>query len=171
MLSGTMRLDNCTVSGNAAVAGGSSIQGGGIFNDVLTISLTHSTSTTNEGGGVFNSGDGSVALKNTILAGNTVTFDLFNSQSRPINSEGFNLIGSTNGPIVPGPSDQFTNGAALKLGPLQNNGGPTLTHALLCGSPAIDAGDNTSAPPTDQRGFPRIVGGTIDIGSYEYSNS
>src|SRR5207244_5630170 len=99
-----------------------SMQGGGIFNDVLTITLTHSTITTNEGGGVFSSGDGLVDIKNTILAGNTITFDLFNSQTRPINSEGFNLIGSTNGPIVPGPSDQFTNGAALKLGPLQNNG-------------------------------------------------
>jgi hypothetical protein len=53
------------------------------------------------------------------------------------------------------------------LGPLQNNGGPTQTMALLIGSPAINAGDNTGAPDTDQRGFPRIVGGTIDIGAVE----
>jgi hypothetical protein len=39
--------------------------------------------------------------------------------------------------------------------------------ALLAGSPAIDAGDNTGAPATDQRGFPRIVGGAIDIGAFE----
>jgi hypothetical protein len=53
------------------------------------------------------------------------------------------------------------------LGPLQDNGGPTQTMALLSGSPAIDAGDNTGAPDTDQRGFARIVGGTIDIGAFE----
>src|SRR5439155_18199838 len=67
------------------------------------------------------------------------------------------LVGSAAGPIDP------------KLGPLQNNGGPTLTMALLPGSPAIDAGDNTNAPPYDQRGpgFPRIVNGKIDIGAFE----
>ena len=55
------------------------------------------------------------------------------------------------------------------LGPLQDNGGPTFTHALLTGSPAIDAGDNTDAPLFDQRGpgFPRIVNGIIDIGAFE----
>jgi hypothetical protein len=51
--------------------------------------------------------------------------------------------------------------------PLGWYGGPTQTHALAEDSPAINAGDNTNAPPTDQRGQPRIVGGTIDIGSYE----
>ncbi len=59
------------------------------------------------------------------------------------------------------------------LGPLADNGGPTLTHALLPGSPAIDAGDNTDAPEWDQRGpgFPRIVNGTIDIGAFEVQNT
>ena len=64
------------------------------------------------------------------------------------------MIGTTNGPITPGTNVQFNlTGAALRLGPLQDNGGPTFTHALLCGSPALDAGDNTDAPATDQRGF------------------
>ena len=58
----------------------------------------------------------------------------------------------------------------LRLGPLQDNGGPTFTHQLLCGSIAINAGNNADAPPTDQRGFPRIMGGTIDIGAYESGN-
>ena len=56
------------------------------------------------------------------------------------------------------------------LGPLQDNGGPTQTMALLPGSPAIDAGDNASSPgPNDQRGngFARIVDGTTDIGAFE----
>lgn len=60
------------------------------------------------------------------------------------------------------------------LGPLQNNGGPTLTQALLDGSPAIDTGTRTECPATDQRGYARPVDGDgdgiaeCDIGTYEY---
>jgi hypothetical protein len=57
------------------------------------------------------------------------------------------------------------------LGALQDNGGPTLTHALDPSSPAIDAGDNSGAPSTDQRGENRIYNDTVDIGSYEYQGS
>src|SRR5207247_6231808 len=57
------------------------------------------------------------------------------------------------------------------LGPLQNNGGPTFTHALLTGSPAINAGNPAFTPPPvyDQRGpgFPRVLNCRIDIGSFE----
>jgi hypothetical protein len=53
------------------------------------------------------------------------------------------------------------------LGPLADNGGPTWTMALLPGSPAIDAADTASAPPTDQRGFPRPYRGLADLGAYE----
>jgi len=89
-------------------------------------------------------------------------------QASDIHSDGFNLFGFLNISIAAGPGDRFNlTGSALRLGPLQDNGGPTFTHALLCGSPAINGGDNTGAPATDQRGFSRIVGGIIDIGSYE----
>jgi len=54
------------------------------------------------------------------------------------------------------------------VGPLANNGGPTLTMALLPGSPAIDAADPAAAPATDQRGVPRPVGPAPDIGAFEY---
>jgi hypothetical protein len=57
-----------------------------------------------------------------------------------------------------------------KLGPLADNGGPTLTMALLPGSPAIDAGNTSLAPPTDQRGFPRPAGLAADIGAFEYGS-
>ena len=55
------------------------------------------------------------------------------------------------------------------LGPLAYNGGTTRTHALLAGSPAIDAGSNPLGLTTDQRGagFPRVVGGASDMGAYE----
>src|SRR5207237_9727988 len=100
------------------------------------------------------------------------TVALFNDEFAETDSYGFNLIGSISGPIIPGAGDQFNiTDAALKLGPLQNNGGPTFTHAPLCGSPAIDAGDNTDAPATDQRGFARIFRGVIDIGAGEDSNT
>src|SRR5207249_7364866 len=66
-----------------------------------------------------------------------------------------NQVGSASSPIDP------------LLGPLQNNGGPTQTMALLPGSPALDAGDNTAAPPFDQRGLSRVVAGRIDIGAFE----
>jgi hypothetical protein len=68
-----------------------------------------------------------------------------------------------------GPGDQINTDPLL--GPLQNNGGPTFTHALLPGSPAIDAGDPNFTPPplNDQRGcsFDRVFNGRIDIGSFE----
>jgi hypothetical protein len=65
-------------------------------------------------------------------------------------------------------------GTDRRLGPLHDNGGPTFTHALLFGSPAIDAGDNSACPATDQRGFVRPMDGdddgtaTCDIGAFEH---
>jgi hypothetical protein len=85
---------------------------------------------------------------------------------------GHNLIGNGSGSSGFDPTDLVgtaSNPIDPLLGPLADNGGPTLTMALLPGSPAIDAGDNTDAPMWDQRGpgFRRIVNGTIDIGAYE----
>lgn len=183
---GTMILENSTISGNTATGTtnglpGDITTGGGIWNGVGSLTINHTTIAANSvpalagglsglGGGLFDA-EGIVAIKNTIVAANTPA-DLAVGTSADIESGGFNLFGSTNAPIAVGTSDQFNITAAmLKIGPLQNNGGPTFTHALLCGSPAINAGDNAGAPPTDQRGFPRIVGGTIDIGSFEFSDT
>jgi hypothetical protein len=62
------------------------------------------------------------------------------------------------------------NNTSALLGPLADNGGPTLTMALLPGSPAIDAGDTGVMPTTDQRGFPRPAGVGADIGAYEFGS-
>ena len=68
---------------------------------------------------------------------------------------------------TPGGVDSFPD---PMLGPLTNNGGPTLTMALLPGSPAIDAGTTSLAPAADQRGFPRPAGLAADIGAFEYGS-
>jgi hypothetical protein len=93
----------------------------------------------------------------------------------PITSIGYNLDSDGTCDLTSG-GDKSNNHDA-KLGPLQDNGGPTLTHALLFGSPAIDAGDpNGCTDPsgnlltTDQRGFPRPYNGQCDMGAYEYSS-
>ena len=86
-----------------------------------------------------------------------------------ISSLGYNLSSDDGGGYLTGPGDQINTDPLL--GPLQDNGGPTFTHALLPGSPAIDAGDPGFTPPplNDQRGchFDRVFNGRIDIGSFE----
>ena len=100
-------------------------------------------------------------LLNTLLAANATNC------SGGITDAGHNL--SSDGTC------NFTNLSSLnntdaKLGELSNNGGPTVTMALLPGSPAIDAGDTSLAPATDQRGFPRPAGSAADIGAFEYGS-
>src|SRR5688572_14270576 len=184
-----MNLINTTVSGN--VAQGS---GGGILNNpTSTLNITNSTIASNvangspgpvgpRGGGIYNAG--TTSLKNTIVANNTVGAngaapDLFNS----FNSQDYNLIGNTSGATFTGTTTHNITNVNAKLSVLANNGGPTFTHALISGSPAIDAGDNAAitnppfiGPPfTDQRGgaFNRIADGDgnasviVDIGAYE----
>lgn len=150
---GTMILTASTVSNNTAESGAGIVTSG-------TLSLTNSTISSNSAtfivGGVFNQ-FGSVNIDNTIIAGNTApnTPDVFG----PFISQGYNLIGVGDGSTgFGGVGDQVgTLGSPLdpKLGPLADNGGPTKTHALLAGSPAIDAGN--SQLTTDQRGFPRPI--------------
>src|SRR5207245_4040288 len=89
--------------------------------------------------------------------------------SGTIVSLGYNLSSDAGGGFLTATGDQINTDPML--GPLQDNGGPTLTHALLIGSPAINAGDPSFTPPPDfdQRGpgFPRVVGGRLDIGAFE----
>lgn len=137
------------------------------------LSVTSSTldgNTAAFGGGIFQDPtNGSTTLRNTIVAGN---INNISDVDGPLVSQGHNLIGQGSGGSGFTDSDLVgtpANPIDPLLGPLQDNGGPTQTMALLPGSPAIDAGDNTDAPEFDQRGpgFPRIVNGTIDIGAFE----
>src|SRR5207244_1875713 len=86
-----------------------------------------------------------------------------------VTSHGYNVCSDNGGGFLNGPGDQINTDPIL--GPLQDNGGPTFTHELLTGSPAIDAGDPNFTPPPyyDQRGpvFWRVRNGRIDVGSFE----
>jgi hypothetical protein len=91
------------------------------------------------------------------------------NDSGTVTSNGYNVSSDDGGGYLNGTGDQINTNPML--GPLQDNGGPTFTHALLPESPAINAGDpNFVGPPDyDQRGpgFDRVVNGRIDIGSFE----
>jgi hypothetical protein len=180
---GTLTVGNSTLCGNTAYLGG------GIYNyGTRPVTLTNVTLTANRasigfnfgvGGGLFVQSRSPVVLHNTLIAGNfreafgTSRDDVYGA----LNSGGdYNLIGDRTGMtgLSNGVHGNLVGSAAAPidplLGPLADNGGPTLTHALLSRSPAIDAGNNAYATDWDQRGdgFPRIVNDVIDIGAFEY---
>ena len=107
-----------------------------------------------------------VTLTNMIIAGNLASAAANGPDVHgAIASQGVNLIGNTTA------GSGFSNSDLLNVNPnlasLANNGGPTPTLNFAGSSPAIDAGGNSFAPVSDQRGFVRIVGSKIDIGALE----
>ncbi len=172
----TLTLTNSTVSGNTA------FQGGGIVDHSGTIDLNNVTIANNSadsGGGGVSSFDSFILFRNTIVAGNTDLSgqgpECFISEGPGLGSRGHNLIQDTTGCPIGGDSTGNITGVDPRLGPLQDNGGPTFTHALLAGSPAIDAGDptapgsgGTACEATDQRGVTRPQGAACDIGAFEF---
>jgi CSLREA domain-containing protein len=180
-LGSTITITNSTVSGNSARSG----FGGGIFNiggggTEARVTLLNSTVVRNSapeegGGGIAQTGaDPALRLTNSLVAQNSAStgpdvLDLGVPQGGV--SARFSLIGNgsssgitnTNGNQVGTPSNPIDP----KIGPLADNGGPTKTHALLLGSPAIDAASTPDCPTTDQRGVLRPQGAACDIGSYE----
>jgi hypothetical protein len=177
---GVLMMTNCTISGNSALLAKfvDKPHGGGIRNAstnmVVLVDCTvvsnnavvisnNAVVTLGVGGGIENVG-GPVHLQDTILADNSTDF------SGTIASQGHNLIKNTNGCTITGYSTGNIYGVDPLLGPLQYNGGLTATHALLPGSPAIDAGPTNAAPFVDQRGAPRPFGAADDIGAFEYGS-
>jgi predicted outer membrane repeat protein len=164
---GDLSIVNSTVSGNSA-----GTSGGGIFTSTTSLRVANSTITGNSapsGGGIDNDGQSSVVeISNTILNAGALGENIFNNGGT-VTSDGYNLSSDDGGGYLTGPGDQINTDPLL--GPLQDNGGPTFTHALLPGSPAIDAGDPNFSPPpfNDQRGcsFDRVFNGRIDTGSFE----
>ena len=178
----TATLTNCTISGNTATT-----NGGGVYNNLLyaptgsdptTVTLINCTisgnSASDNGGGIYNGANATFNIGNTIVAINVATTSGPDAQGIVV-SKGNNLIGTTDGSTGWVGSD-LTGSTAQPidplLAPLGNYGGPTETMPLLPGSLAIDAGNTALIPTgvtTDQRGLPRIVSGTVDIGAFESS--
>ena len=178
-----LTINNSTVSGNSATSGG------GIYNiafedfgfvglaDLTINNSTVSGNSASVGGGIYNTepfqGLASVTIQDTILNAGASGENIYND-SGAVTSQGYNLSSDNGGGFLTATGDQINTNPML--GPLQDNGGPTFTHALLSGSPAIDKGDpnfnpNDFNPPMlyDQRGpgFPRVVNNRIDIGAFE----
>jgi hypothetical protein len=160
-------IRDSTVSGNSAQGGG----GGIVTADGVVIEFcTIAGNTAGASGGGINAIYGQPIMRDTIVAGNSA------GQKGPdmkggLKSSAYNLFGNI--ADIYGYSDTDLYNVDPLLGPLRDNGGPTLTMALLPGSPAIDSGDNTNAPDWDQRGpgYPRIVNRTIDRGAFEVQNT
>ena len=166
---GWVYLTNSTVSGNSSY-----YDGGGIYASNGGLRLYNATISANsaggEGGGLLSIVD--FRLRNSLIAGNTAGTIGPDCSTLDGISEGYNLIQNTsNCSFTSGPGDQvFVN---AYLGPLQDNGGPTWTHALLPMSSAIDGGDpagcsdhNGNLLTADQRGLARQSG--CDIGAFEF---
>lgn len=206
----TLTMNNCTFSGNSAVAGGGgsgsrggnggSGLGGAVYN-LGSLSMSSCTASRNSGsggaggsgqssgfngtaglgaGGVTAVGSGTATLRNSLLAGNTTTGNFRNDAYGTFVSQGYNLIGKTDGATgFTGTADQTGTATAplnAQLAALANNGGPTDTFRLLVNSPAIDKGRRFTLT-TDQRSrgrpadFPTIPnasgGDGSDIGAFE----
>ena len=172
---GSLYLCNCTINGNSA-----SQNGGGIFNYVgAAMTLEYSTIGNNQATGAYSRGGGfsnwgQATFESTIVADNTAGDGTHNNgftepaQGGVTTSDGYN-IDSENSCGFDQPTDLINTDPLFSS--LQDNGGPTFTHALLHGSPAIDAGDNSGAPVTDQRGVPRPQGPAVDIGAFELAQA
>ncbi len=180
---GSATMRNVTVSGNTTADEGGGVQfdsdvTGGELDNVTIVGNTADSDgdSTGSGGGLL-SDVSSVTVRNSIVAMNA---DASPGSEGPdcsgaFTSQGHNLIGNNAGcPFTSAAGDQVGTPVTPidpKLGALADNGGPTPTHALLKGSPAIDAGDpaapgsgGSACEATDQRGLPRSA---CDIGAYE----
>lgn len=170
---GRVNLTNSTVSGNSADSGGGLVNRGTPARMKLRNTTVAHNSATQGGGGIRTSGP--LILTNSLVALNTAPQgpDVLKSGglTAPVTAR-FSLLGIGSGSSVSDGVNGNQVGSRSTpldplLGPLAANGGPTRTHALLLGSPAIDAASTPGCPPTDQRGVLRPQGAACDIGSYE----
>jgi fibronectin-binding autotransporter adhesin len=177
------RITNSTIASNllravsSAATGTASATGGGISSGSNSLLLLNTTVARNlvggvaqthtfRGGGLFVTA-GTTTLKATILALNTASAAGGPNCSGPVASQGNNVLGTVAGcTFANKPNDKLNRNP--KLGALANNGGPTLTLALLNGSPALDViAPAVCAVSLDQRGVHRPQGPRCDVGSYE----
>jgi hypothetical protein len=182
---GVSGIENSTVSSNTAAASGGGIYfwGLGMGGDLKLYNTTVSGNLAGTTGGGFEAASGVVGVNNVTLARNTAanagglhsaaTVHVTNAIlaenvggncGGAVTSLGYNLDDAVSCGFA-GPGD--IAGLPANLGPLQDNGGSTFTHALLPGSPALEAGNDASCRPIDQRGITRPQGLHCDIGAFE----
>jgi CSLREA domain-containing protein len=181
---GTLTVVNSTISGNSAIYNGGGIHSAGTTN-LYSVTIANNTADSDannigDGGGISisSSASGVLSVRNSIIAANqddSSTGTLQPDCSGAITSEAYNLIRLTAGCTIAGNITGNLTGVNANLGPLQNNGGQTLTHALQAGSPAIDAGTpsgcidhNAALLDADQRGYLRS--GRCDMGAFEFDS-
>ncbi|MGF1473018.1 MAG: choice-of-anchor Q domain-containing protein [Rubrobacteraceae bacterium] len=172
--SGGATITNSTISGNNAGATNQS-GGGGVYNAAGLVDITYTTITNNsalgfpDGSGVVNVDSARAEVGSSIIAGNQDgDVDVDGAPRQSFTSKGYNVIGTGGATGAFTTSGDRTNVTNPLLGPLADNSGPTQTHALLKGSPAIDRVTKGCPPPaTDQRAVARPQGATCDSGSFE----
>lgn len=174
MIGSPVAITNTTISGNTAKRDGGGLRTGATTTTLNNVTVTNNfadndNNATGNGGGIYRSA-GTVNVKNTIIANNTDKGGETPECSGPLVSQGNNFQGlatgctgltdGVNGDHVANPTDPL-------LLPLGFYGGSTLVHAFQATSTALNNGNNTTCASTDQRGVPRPIGGTCDIGAFE----
>jgi hypothetical protein len=183
---------NCTVALNTALAGfgdyfgpistNGIALGAGIYNasnaTAFLMNVTIASNTCNAAGMPnyyqhpypgFSAGDqvanlgGTLSLHNSLLAYAGTNGNAYGT----ITDVGYNFSSDGSAAFASGSSFNYTD---PKLSAIANNGGPTLTMALAANSPAIDYGDSSGAPNSDQRGYIRPFGASVDAGAFEYGS-
>jgi len=191
-----VHIKSSTLSGNAATNNGGGLRiGGSLTVQNSTVTLNRSDADGDGGGlggGILLDTSSGAVLENSVIAGNlngpagVDTADELGSLAGSFDpASSYNLVGdpSTAGGLTSGVNGNIVGdglGGVLDINTvlettLADNGGPTLTHALLDGSPAVNAGDpdfDSGAVPFDQRaaGFARVTSGRVDIGAFEYGS-
>lgn len=158
---GSLRILNSTISGNSAAVSGGGIEMAKAGPSSLLLRLTTVTNNTasREGGGIL-----TTTFMTTIQLDHSI---VANGAPQDLASFDYSLIEAPGDAILVGANNLV--GVDPALGPLAGNGGPTLTHRPLAGSPVVDAGNPAipSPPASDQRGSARIAGTAVDLGSVE----
>jgi hypothetical protein len=172
---GAMTIRNCTITGNSVDGSGLvTMHGGGISSDgdlqITSSTIAHNSASGGTGafgGGIY--GFEPTRTNSSIIALNSAPTGPDFTGGGELQSTGYNIIGNNADAVINSqPTDQIGTPAAPidpLLEPLADNGGPTSTHALQSGSPAINRGD-PAAPPHDQRGYGRV--GVPDVGAFEF---